>query len=147
MTVAAAKTSTEARIMALSGTKPSECSCDSCKRLCHTPCIGTPEDIEKLINAGYGDRLAPSLWCVGMLNGLTRTPIKMIMPIREESGWCTFRLPDGLCELHEKGLKPLEGKLASCRPKPKGWTLQRDFTWLIAKEWLPYQELFNRKGI
>lgn len=28
---------------------------------------------------------------------------------------CAFRRPDGLCELHDRGLKPTEGVLASCK--------------------------------
>lgn len=28
---------------------------------------------------------------------------------------CLFRRPDGLCELHDRGLKPTEGVLASCK--------------------------------
>ncbi len=141
------KTSVKEKIMAISGATISECSCDKCKGLCRTPCLGTPEDIAKLIEAGYGDRLAPSLWCVGMLTGLIKEPIKLMAPVLEKNGWCTFRTQEGLCELHDKGLKPLEGKLASCRPKPNGWSLQNDFTWLIAKEWIPLQGYFNQKGI
>jgi hypothetical protein len=41
-------------------------------------------------------------------------PIDMIQPA-EENGWCVFRRPDGLCELHDRGLKPTEGVLASCK--------------------------------
>lgn len=33
----------------------------------------------------------------------------------EKDGWCAFRRPDGLCELHDRGLKPTEGVLASCK--------------------------------
>lgn len=40
-----------------SGIRPSECSCEKCKNLCRTPCLGTPEDINKLLEAGYGKRL------------------------------------------------------------------------------------------
>lgn len=32
-----------------------------------------------------------------------------------KDGWCAFRQPDGLCELHDRGLKPTEGVLASCK--------------------------------
>lgn len=32
-----------------------------------------------------------------------------------KNGWCAFRRPDGLCELHDRGLKPTEGVLASCK--------------------------------
>lgn len=41
-------------------------------------------------------------------------PIAMIQPT-EKDGWCAFRQPDGLCELHDRGLKPTEGVLASCK--------------------------------
>lgn len=143
MTITVTTSPTAERIMALSGATLSECSCEKCKGLCRTPCIGTPEDIEALINAGYGERLAITHWASGMLLGLTKEPIMMIQPLQEVKGWCTFRTPDGLCELHDRELKPLEGKLASCRPIPKGWNIIRDFTWLIAKEWLPLQDQFK----
>ena len=125
-----------------SGIRPSECSCDKCKNLCRTPCLGTPEDINKLLEAGYGNRLTPILWGVGMLVGLTDKPIKMVQPRLENNGWCTFRQPNGLCELHDKGLKPTEGKLATHKPKPNGWSLKKDITWLVAKRWLPLQGMF-----
>ncbi|MDE5976279.1 MAG: hypothetical protein K2G69_07005 [Muribaculaceae bacterium] len=135
------------RIMEISGATPSECSCDRCKNLCRTPCLGTPSDIERLIQAGYASRLAPTVWLVGKLTGVTDSPIQMIQPRLEANGWCTFRRDDGLCELHGKGLKPLEGRLASCRPKSKDWTIEKDFTWLIAKEWLPLQHLFPQSKL
>ena len=40
----------------------SECACDICQKMCHTPCTGTPEDIEAIIEAGYGDRLCLDDW-------------------------------------------------------------------------------------
>ncbi len=127
-----------------SGVVPTQCACQKCKNLCHTPCLGTPEDIEALIEAGYGDRLMLTKWGVGILAGLTNKMISMLQPRLEPDGWCTFRREDGLCELHDKGLKPLEGRLASCRPKPNGWTLQKDFTWLVAQTWLPLQNSFPK---
>ena len=45
------------RIMRKTGRKPCQCKCSLCKEQCHTPCLGTPEDIEKIIDAGYGDKL------------------------------------------------------------------------------------------
>ena len=130
------------KISAKSGIKPSECSCSKCKSLCHTPCLGTPDDINKLLEAGYENRLTPTLWWIGVMFGLTNKPIKMVQPRLEENGWCTFCQPDGLCELHDKGLKPTEGKLASHKPKPKGWSLKKDITWLVAKTWMPLQGKF-----
>lgn len=96
------------------------CTCDKCKNMCKVPCIGTPKDIEAIIDAGYADRLKETMWMVGYL-AVKEKPIAMIQPT-EKDGWCAFRQPDGLCELHDRGLKPTEGVLASCKvieEKPK----------------------------
>lgn len=89
------------------------CTCDKCKNMCKVPCIGTPKDIETIIDAGYADRLKETMWMVGYL-AVKEKPIAMIQPT-EKDGWCAFRQPDGLCELHDRGLKPTEGVLASCK--------------------------------
>lgn len=82
------------------------CACDKCKNMCKVPCIGTPKDIEAIIDAGYADRLKETMWMVGYL-AVKEKPIAMIQPT-EKDGWCAFRQPDGLCELHDRGLKPTE---------------------------------------
>ena len=85
--------------------------------MCKTPCLGTPEDIMKLMEAGFSDRLAPTLWAVGVLYGTHKEPVKMMQPILdEETGYCTF-FKDGLCTLHDLGLKPTEGAMAHCSQK------------------------------
>lgn len=89
------------------------CTCDKCKNMCKVSCIGTPKDIEAIIDAGYADRLKETMWMVGYL-AVKEKPIAMIQPT-EKDGWCVFRRPDGLCELHDRGLKPTEGVLASCK--------------------------------
>lgn len=71
------------------------------------------KDIEAIIDAGYADRLKETMWMVGYL-AVKEKPIAMIQPT-EKDGWCAFRRPDGLCELHDRGLKPTEGVLASCK--------------------------------
>jgi len=48
------------------------------------------------------------------VNMMKEKPIAMIQPTVKD-GWCAFRQPDGLCELHDRGLKPTEGVLASCK--------------------------------
>lgn len=48
---------------------------------CHTPCLGTPQDIENLIDAGYIDKLSPTLWGAGMMIGVIDIPIPMIQAI------------------------------------------------------------------
>ncbi len=130
---------TFSHIIKKSGRKPTECRCERCRAQCHTPCLGTPEDITKLINAGYQGRLSPTLWAVGMLLGLTERPIKMIQANVEANGWCTF-YHDGLCELHDKGLKPTEGRLSHHSVKIDNFVPKKSLSWLVAKEWLPYQE-------
>lgn len=89
------------------------CTCDKCKNMCEVPCIGTPKDIEGIIDAGYADRLKETTWMVGFRFAREK-PIEMIQPT-EKDGWCAFRRADGLCELHDRGLKPTEGVLASCK--------------------------------
>lgn len=127
-------------IMQKSGRRPSVCNCEQCKAQCHTPCLGTPEDINKLIEAGYQDRLAPTLWAAGMIMGLIDYPIKMVQAKREDNGWCTF-YHDGLCELHDKGLKPTEGRLSHHSIKIDNIVPKKSLSWLVAKEWLPLQPL------
>lgn len=127
-------------IMQKSGRKPTECKCEKCRSQCRTPCIGTPEDITKLIEAGYQSRLSPTLWAAGMLMGLTDHPIKMLQPIREDNGWCTF-YHDGLCELHDKGLKPTEGRLSHHSIRIDNFVPKKSLAWLVAKEWLPLQNM------
>jgi hypothetical protein len=39
-------------------------------------------------------------------------------------GKCTFLNAQGLCDLHDKGLKPIEGRLADCK-NPSGGQLHK----------------------
>lgn len=91
--------STIEKIIRRTGRKPVECKCKLCKSQCKTPCLGTPDDIEKLIAAGYEDRLSPTVWAAGILMGIVSRPIDIIAPTYDEAkGACTF-FNDGLCEL------------------------------------------------
>lgn len=83
------------RIIRKTGRKPCECKCSLCKMQCHTPCLGTPQDIENLIDAGYTDKLAPTLWGAGMMIGIIDIPIPMIQTIAGDE-YCVF-FHDGLC--------------------------------------------------
>lgn len=125
-------------IMRKSGRKPSECACEKCKSQCHTPCLGTPEDILKLAKNGYASRLDVTLWAFGVIVGLIDEPIPMIQA-KVENGWCTF-YHDGKCELHDKGLKPTEGKLSHHSIRLDNWDPRRSISWLVAKEWLDMPE-------
>lgn len=46
------------------------CTCDKCKNMCEVPCIGTPKDIEAIIDAGYADRLKETTWIPNISFGL-----------------------------------------------------------------------------
>lgn len=93
-----------------------ECSCPKCQAMCRTPCIGTPDDMVKIAKAGFSDRLSVSGWAVGVLAGTHDSVVSIIAPTYdEEKKSCTF-FSNGLCELHDLGLKPTEGRYATCKP-------------------------------
>ena len=122
------------RIIRRTGRKPIQCKCALCQKQCQTaPCLGTPQDILKLVKAGYAERLALTDWYAGMTMGLVDHPIPMLQA-KEENGRCTF-YHDGLCELHDKGLKPTEGKLSHHTTKMDNWTPRKSISWNVAKEW------------
>lgn len=90
-----------------------ECSCEKCSSMCHAPCNGTSEDMHRLMNAGYGDRLMLDDW---------PGDEKVIKPALKgyegkQAPWETRSLPgctfwkEGKCELHSLGLKPTLAKL------------------------------------
>ena len=123
------------KIVRKSGRKPSVCRCVTCQNQCKTPCLGTPEDILRLIDAGYGDKLKPTLWLVGMALGRLDYPIPMIQATQTSEGWCIF-FKDGLCELHDLGLKPTEGKLSHHTLTDENYSFSKGLSYQVAKEWL-----------
>lgn len=122
------------RIMHKTGRKPTVCKCKSCQSQCKTPCLGTPDDIIRLIEAGYGDRLTLTYWIIGMLLGKLDRPIPMVQSIQTEDG-CTF-FHDGLCEIHDKGLKPSEGRLSHHTITKENLKFTRSLSWNVVREWL-----------
>lgn len=123
------------RIMRKTGRKPIECKCQKCKQQCKTPCLGTPEDILRIINAGYKERLAITHWWVGIARGKLDFPVIMIQARQEENGYCTF-YHDGLCELHDLGLKPTEGRLSHHSITKENFKFGKSLSWNVAKEWM-----------
>jgi len=121
------------RIIRKTGRKPIQCKCCQCQQQCHIPCLATPQDILKLIKAGYADRLAWTDWYAGMLIGVTDHPVGMVQATTV-GDWCTF-FHDGLCELHDKGLKPTEGRLSHHSMKIDNWIPKKSISWNVAKEW------------
>lgn len=123
------------KIIRKSGRKPSNCKCQACKNQCKTPCLGTPQDIMRLIDAGYGDKVMPTHWLVGMVIGKIDYPISMVQAIQMDDGWCVFH-KNGLCELHNLLLKPTEGRLSHHDVKPENYIFSKGLAYNVAKEWL-----------
>lgn len=100
-------------IAKLTRARPSECSCNACVEMCRrTPCLGTPEDIERFIKLGLVKFLQPTEWAAGLAYGF---PVVRMFQIRTVSQGCPF-LNDNRCILHDLRLKPTEGVLANCKP-------------------------------
>lgn len=121
------------RIIRKTGHKPIQCKCKLCQQQCHTPCLGTPQDILKLIKAGYADRLSWSDWTVGIIMGVTDHVVGMVQATVNVE-WCTF-FNNGLCELHDKGLKPTEGRLSHHSTQIENFLPKKSISWNVAKEW------------
>ncbi|MCE8595707.1 hypothetical protein [Bacteroides fragilis] len=123
------------RIIKNTGRKPISCKCEICQAQCRrTPCIGTPQDIQALIKAGYKDKLSFTLWSVGFILGKIDFGIPMIQPKQTPSGCVFFK--DGLCELHDLGLKPTEGKLSHHTIGMDNLDFSMFLGWNVAKEWM-----------
>lgn len=113
------------------------CNCKVCQSMCKTPCLGTPKDINKLAENGFSDRLEGTLWGYGVVAGTHQDFVPMVQPrLEKDTGYCTF-FKNGLCELHDLGLKPTEGALVSCRDKPveKTEDLKNTTLYKVVAEW------------
>ena len=74
-----------------------ECSCNICKKMCQTtPCIGTPKDIEKIIEAGFANKLSVTSWATGLMIGTHNEIINIIAPKFDEN--------KKSCSFYENGL-------------------------------------------
>ena len=98
------------------------CSCETCADAClMRPCWATPEEVEALLEAGYGDRLWVDYWADAE-NIYLLSPAGSGYEGGHAPSWpegsCTFLTDDGLCELHDKGLKPSEGRKTGHQSDP-----------------------------
>jgi hypothetical protein len=115
--------------------KENECSCDTCKNMCKKcPCIGTPEDILNIINAGYGYGLSNTTWLTGMAAGEHNAPVQMIQPLKKDNG-CAFLDDSNLCILHDLGLKPTEGKISNHADTPVN-SFKETINYKVAMTWI-----------
>lgn len=103
------------------GTKES-CTCPKCKSACKTrPCWPTPSDAQKLIDAGYGDKLMLEWWR-GEIEEEEDRDIYFLCPAlggfeEQQAPYypighkpCVFFNKDELCDLHNENLKPTQGR-------------------------------------
>ena len=114
-------------------TRPeSACSCNTCKAMCRSsPCFPTPQEAITLIEKGYQDKMQLSIY----IDPVTTRPYAAITGAFTDEG-CAFQSKTtGLCELHEPGLKPLEGRLANHRYADAGLRLH------VARSWHTEQGL------
>lgn len=121
------------KIIRKTGRKPISCKCQECKKQCKTPCLGTPEDIQRLIDNGYKDKLFLSEWAVGKINGRLDHNIFMVQALMTDDGCIFFH--DGLCELHDLGLKPTEGRLSHHSIKLENYSFTKGLSYNVAKLW------------
>jgi hypothetical protein len=95
--------------------------------MCRThPCAPTVEEAKALIKAGYAKRLMLKIWrsrddphfvIVGICPAIIGYECG-IDPLKSHIGDCTF-FKNERCELHDKGLKPSEGKFATHATTPE----------------------------
>jgi len=91
------------------------CTCEVCRSMCgFVPCIGTPKDMKRLIDAGHAKRLMLSCYGEDSISPHLFPILKPAIKGREtgnvtrfEGGPCTF-FKDERCEIH--AIKPTEGR-------------------------------------
>lgn len=89
------------------------CSCTACKEMCErTPCLGTPEEMLAIKNAGFGDKLVIMRYYDTYMLSPDSFETRDRYNHRSISGRCRFLTPQRLCQLHDLGLKPIEGRAA-----------------------------------
>lgn len=105
--------------------KPISCKCNLCKLQCAQPCWGTPEDMQNIIDAGFMKR------CMVQVYG----EIMFVTPLMDnEKKSCTF-FTNGLCELHDSGLKPTVGKLSHHSTTMEGFKPNKSIAKFVLDEW------------
>ena len=99
--------------MNMNDVKLSSCTCSACVEMCGIcPCIPTPDEAEQMLDHGYGQRMSSrEVYKIDSFHILCPSVRghECQHDMTHFSGGCTF-LKDGLCEIHDSGFKPLEGR-------------------------------------
>lgn len=127
------------RIIRKSGMKPISCKCNKCKQQCQHPCWGTPEDMQKIIDAGFIKRCQVQVYG----NIMFITPL-----LDKKKNACTF-FTNGLCELHDSGLKPTVGKLSHHSTDLQAFNPKKSIAKFVLDEWkrLSKKDILKMLGI
>lgn len=102
------------------------CQCEECRGYCTRPCWPTPFEANKLLDEGYADRLMLDWGTDGkggtniaILCGALKGHEGQVAPYLPMSpAGCTFFV-EGLCQLHDLRLKPIEGRASHHSDSPK----------------------------
>lgn len=91
-----------------------QCSCERCALMCHhSPCTPTPEEAIRLLESEFAKHMMLTV-IPDIKKGRLAAVIAPKGIHREDSpARRCILLENGLCRLHDTGLKPLEGRLAS----------------------------------
>lgn len=127
--------------------KETACSCVTCKLMCwQSPCFPTPKEVTALVDAGFKEKLSPGAYIdidrVRRLKDINAGIRHVVSPRFKEGTGCVFQNEDGLCELHDLGLKPLEGRLAHHSLSDDGLRSAVCDTW-ISREGIDVMKEFN----
>jgi hypothetical protein len=109
------------------------CSCEVCTSYCQRPGWWTVEEAEKVIEAGFADRMmleiSPEQNFAVLSPAFKGNECNYASHIYSKQA-CTF-LQNGLCELYDRSLQPLECKYCHHNRKGLGIKCHLD----IEKEW------------
>lgn len=109
-----------------------ECpGCETGVTMCHRePCALTPDEARALIERGFVNKLmidwmdnedgsVDFFYLICGAVGWEKKFCNVDFKIQETRGRCAFLTDDNKCELHDLGLKPIEGKTACCQAPHK----------------------------
>ena len=110
------------------------CSCEICTSFCKRPGWWTVEEATKALKAGYGNRMMLEIspeFTFGVLSPAFHGCERFIAIQEYAHFGCGFLTRDGLCELHETGLEPLECRFCHHERNGLGLKCHSD----IEKDW------------
>lgn len=73
-------------------------------------------------------------WATGIFLGVINVAVPMIQPVAGKE-YCAF-FENGLCILHDKNLKPTEGRLSHHTVRKDNFNPVMSLAWNVAKEWM-----------